>query len=108
MIDEQELKNFFIENRTEIPDNDFSKQVQNHLPARNSMLSQIISPICTIIGLFLMISIVGFSTIQTQLLSLINAVAHLQIPSVDSIMTYFGLLAALIYIGFSTVETDFS
>ena len=47
-----------------------------------------------------------FSTIQTQLLSLIDAVAHLQMPSVESVMTYFGVLATLSFIGFAVAETD--
>ena len=106
MINEQELKHFFKENKLEISDNGFSKHVQHHLPARKSVLPQMVMLICIIAGLSTTIFITGFSTIQTQLLSLINAIAHLQIPSVASVMTYLGVLATLSFIGFAIAETD--
>ena len=106
MMNEQELKNFFDENRSEIPDNGFSKHVQQQLSPRTSIFPQIMMLICIVSGLSLAISVIGFSTIQMQLLSLVDAVVHLQIPSASSIMTYFGVLAALSFIGFAVAETD--
>jgi len=108
MINEQDLKNFFAENRSEIADNGFSARVQQRLPARQSIFPQIVMLLCIVTGLWLTITIVGFSSIQTQLLSLIDAVVHLQIPSFASIMTYLGVLATLSFIGFAVADTDFS
>jgi len=106
MINEHELKIFFAENKSEISDNGFSKHVQHRLPTRKSVFPQVVMSVCIIAGLSLTIAITGFSTIQTQLFSLINSVVHLQIPSVTSIMTYLGMLAALSFIGFAVAETD--
>ena len=106
MINEQELKKFFAENRSEIPDNGFSKRVQHHLPTRKSVLPQIVMLACIVAGLSLTIAVVGFSTIQAQFLSLINAIAHLQMPSLASIMTYLGVLVTLSFVGFAVADTD--
>ena len=106
MINEQDLKKFFAENKSEISDNGFSARVQHRLPERKSILPQIIMLVCIIAGLSLTISITGFSTIETQLLSLVNSVAHLQIPSAASVMTYLGVLAMLTFIGFAVAEID--
>ena len=106
MINEQELKKFFAENRSEISDTGFSKRVQQHLPPRKSALPQIVMLACIVTGFSLTIAIVGFSTIQAQLLSLIDAVAHSQIPSIESIMTYLGVLATLSFIGFAAADMD--
>jgi hypothetical protein len=101
MINEQKLKNFFAENRSDIPDSGFSKQLQHYLPTRKSMVPKILMLICIIIGLSSTIVIIGFSTIQTHLLSLLYAVVHLQLPSVNSVLSYFGALAILSLIGFA-------
>ena len=106
MINEHELKKFFVENRSEIPDNGFSKRVRQHLPPRQSIFPQIVMSVCIITGLSLTIAIVGFSSIQAQLLSLVDAVSRLQMPSVASIMTYLGILATLSFVGFAVAETD--
>ena len=106
MINEQKLKSFFKENKSEIPDNGFSKRVLHHLPTRKSVFPQVVMLICVVAGLSLTVAVAGFSTIQTQLLSLIDAVAHLQIPSATSIMTYIGVLATLSFIGFAVAETN--
>ena len=106
MINEQELKKFFVENRSEIPDNGFSKRVQRHLPPRQSIFPQIVMSVCVIVGLSLTVAIVGLSGIQAQLLSLVDAISRLQMPSVASIMTYFGVLATLCFVGFAVAEPE--
>ena len=106
MINEQELKKFFAENKSEISDNGFSKSIQHRLPERKSIFPQVVMMVCIVAGLSLTIFITGFSTIQTQLLSLIDSIAHLQIPSLASVMTYLGVLATLSFIGFAVAETD--
>ena len=106
MINEQDLKKFFVENKSEISDNGFSKNLQYLLPQRKSVLPQIIMFVCIVAGLSLTIFMTGFSNIETQFFSLIDSVVHLQIPSASSIMTYLGVLAALAFVGFAVAETD--
>jgi len=105
MINEDELKSFFTKNRSEIPDNGFSKRVQQYLPPRKSVLPQIVMLICIATGLSLTLSITGVSAILVQLLSLVDSVALMQIPSLSSVMTYLGILATLSFIGFAAIET---
>jgi hypothetical protein len=106
MINEQDLKKFFTENKSEISDNEFSKNIQHRLPERKSIFPQMVMFVCIVAGLSLTIFITGFSNIETQLWGLINSVAHLQMPSFQSVMTYLGVLAALGFIGFAVADTD--
>ncbi|MDR0873322.1 MAG: DUF5056 domain-containing protein [Prevotellaceae bacterium] len=106
MINEQDLKNVFAEHRADIADNGFSRRVAQHLPPRRSLLPQIIPAVFTIAGFVLTVALQDMTVIEVRLLGLVNAVAHLQMPSSVEIMTYLGVLATMGFIGFAAAETD--
>jgi hypothetical protein len=109
MTSEQDLKRIFEAKRLDIPDNGFSQQVRRNLPERKGIFLQIIAPLSAITGFAIVVAIFGAMSIYDQMLDLITAVSHLQMPATMSLFTYLGGMATLGFIVFAaagTLESD--
>ena len=70
------FKDFFAENKQEIPDNGFSKRVMYHLPDHNKRKYHILTAIALIVCFLLFIFLGGFtaveSTIREVIVNMVN------------------------------------
>ncbi len=104
-MNDKDLKAFFKAHQTDIVDDGFSKQVMRQLPARTSILPQIVMAFCIVVGLTVTILIQGIDTIILNLTQLITAIGNLQMPSIQSLVTYLAGLAILGCVGFAIGQT---
>jgi ABC-type uncharacterized transport system permease subunit len=105
-MNDQDLKKIFTTHKADIPDNGFSKRVNNQLPERKNILPQIIMATFIVLGFALVFVLQGFTPLIEQINSLISSISHRQIPSPDSIATYFVILALLGLIAYSITQAD--
>jgi hypothetical protein len=102
-MDEKDIKKIFTTNRVDVPDEGFSERITGQLPARKSMLYQIIMVVSIMLGLVLVFAIQGFNTVPEQIYNLIISISHSQMPSPSSMITYIIVLAMTGIIGYSMV-----
>jgi hypothetical protein len=105
-MNEQDLKQFFQDNKSDVADNGFSAQVARRLPERTRIFPQLVMFVCIATGILLAGMMVGFAKIEMQLFALLNAVTHFQLPSLSSVMTYFSVLLTMGFVGFVVADRD--
>ncbi len=106
MCDDKELIRLFKANKSEIPDNGFSKELMNLLPKRNSVLPLLIITLCTVIGVILTVLIVDFTLLSAQINEMMISISKLQWPLSFSIASCFSWVIIAGTMAFALTRMD--
>ena len=99
-LSDKELKKLFHQQKTEIADDGFTKNVMKHIPHTHKY-NRWITGICTFAGIFIFVVSGGYFELIKLIFSFLSYVVNIKIPSSGELICIYLLILAGIGIGSS-------
>lgn len=103
-MNDKDFKELFAAHRVEFTDREFVERVMKRLPARRSLLPELVVVFAAVLGSAIVFTVTGITPVFEQIGDFATAVGQLQIPSAGSIATVSGVLALWGLIGWSVAQ----
>ena len=107
--DEQLIARFFAENKQNIADKGFTRQVMRQLPVPAQQLNRLWTAICSVAAVVLFFFVDGVTAIKNILIQLggdlLGGFASLELGGVSPAFVYLGVLSVTLVLAYNVVES---